>query len=192
MIMRRIPGIPGYQANLTGAQKERVLEQLGHHLACIHSIKRPGFGVLIAQGASFAGGSPTLWDYVRDDYACRIQALPSEVLSRQQAEELWVRLERERAAFTVESGSLLHGDYHLKNVLVQGAQVTGIVDFETLMVGDPVADFRALYHWSHQSDAELRAVQRGYGRPDLFDGDFMKKLLLYELLLELEVLWWKH
>jgi Ser/Thr protein kinase RdoA (MazF antagonist) len=42
----------------------------------------------------------------------------------------------------VTTGCLLHRDYHFENILQQEGKVTGIIDFEWAMSGDPVFDCR--------------------------------------------------
>jgi aminoglycoside phosphotransferase (APT) family kinase protein len=39
-----------------------------------------------------------------------------------------------------DKGALLHLDYHLRNVLTDGKQITGIVDWTNALAGDPRAD----------------------------------------------------
>ncbi len=192
IILRRLPGVPAYQANLAPAEWAAILKQLGHYLSRIHTIRLPGFGYLVPQGAAYAGRSASLWDYVQEELDRCVRALPAAVLSKERAEDIRARLQRERSSFVLGAASLLHGDYQLKNVLIQGVEVTGIVDFETLVAGDPVADFRALHYWSKQQHTDLDAVRRGYGDKRLFDDAFMKKLYLYEILLALAILWWEH
>lgn len=192
LLMRRLPGVPAYRAGLTTAEKGAVLEELGHYLSLIHRIHLPGFGDLAARGTAFAGRYASWWEYLQAEYARRAAALPEDVLPREWAVAIRDRLERNRASFALGSASLVHGDYQLKNVLVQGARVSGIVDFENLVAGDPVWDFRALHFWSGQKDADLRVLRRGYGRKEPCGDDFMERLQLYELLLALEVLWWEH
>jgi len=80
----------------------------------------------------------------------------------------------------------------LKNVLVQGANVTGILDFENLLAGDPLMDFAPLRYWSRDPARTMAALRRGYGRSPLADPDAGRRLALYELLLALEIRWWEE
>jgi hypothetical protein len=53
-------------------------------------------------------------------------------------EQLLVRFQPLMSVVT--TGCLLHRDYHFENVLQQEGKVTGIIDFEWAMSGDPVFD----------------------------------------------------
>ena len=44
-----------------------------------------------------------------------------------------------------ENGHMLHGDFHIKNILVQNGESL-LVDMDTLCVGDPVFEFSGLYN----------------------------------------------
>lgn len=43
-----------------------------------------------------------------------------------------------------ENDHMLHGDYHLKNVMMQNGEVL-LIDMDTLCVGDPVFEFASIY-----------------------------------------------
>jgi hygromycin-B 7''-O-kinase len=192
MVMSRLPGVPAYRATLTQTVRATVLEQLGEYLARLHSITLSGFGPLVAHGAEYAGRFKSWWEYIEDECLRRVQALPEEILSRQHAAEIRERLEAEQVRLDTPTASLIHGDYQLKNVLVQGDRVTGIVDFENLVAGDPVADFAPLHFWSEQPARDLAALCRGYGMSYSLGLDSMHRLYVYELLLAFEILRWEH
>ena len=44
-----------------------------------------------------------------------------------------------------ENGHMLHGDFHIKNVLVQNEESL-LIDMDTLCVGDPIFEFSGLYN----------------------------------------------
>jgi len=46
---------------------------------------------------------------------------------------------------TIVSDSLIHMDFHHHNVVVEGKQITGIIDWGNARVGDPRADFARTY-----------------------------------------------
>jgi aminoglycoside phosphotransferase (APT) family kinase protein len=94
--------------------------------------------------------------------------------------------------FAPDGTVLVHGDFQGNNVLVQDGRVSGILDFENLVAGDPALDFKPVHFHSDAPTRDLAALRRGYGaRPGLFDDRFMRRLLVYELVFALELLWWK-
>jgi aminoglycoside phosphotransferase (APT) family kinase protein len=191
MIMRRLPGSPAFPAPRSRAARDAILEQLGQYLARIHTISLPGWGQLEGRDSAIAGRASSLWEAIQDALAERVAALPTEVLSPHRAEEIRRALKGSKAVFALPSACLVHGDFQFKNVLVGDTRVTGIVDFENLTAGDPVMDFTPIYFWSRQRESDLSAMQRGYGQSPIFDARFSQKLRVYEMLLVLEILWWK-
>ena len=190
VIMRRLPGVPAHLIPLTPGRREGVLEQLGYHLAHVHQVRLTGFGGLVATSRGYSGRYHSAGDYLLAELGERATRLPKEVLPRAQVAKLQTRLEAGRLIVDPTEPVLIHGDYHFKNVLVQDGRVTGIVDFENLVAGDPVLDFKDIHLRSTWPDSDLRALQRGYGRPDLFDDRFWAKLYLYEVPRLLEILNW--
>lgn len=52
------------------------------------------------------------------------------------------------ASFSPETPHLVHGDFHLGNMLSDGEKVTGIVDWEMVQYGDFMLDIAGLHFWS--------------------------------------------
>jgi len=195
MVMRRLPGVPAFEVSLTPRTRATILEQLGRHLLAIHSIPLAGFGYLELQNGVYIGRSSSWWAYVREEGERRLTKLPTAILPPPLAAAIERRFEQTRTKRELDQAVLLHGDYQLKNILVQNLQVTGILDFENLLAGDPVLDFCALHfcalhYWSRHPATTLRHLLRGYGRSPATP-DFLWRLYRYELLLALEILWWE-
>ncbi|CAM4147481.1 aminoglycoside phosphotransferase family protein [Lederbergia lenta] len=62
----------------------------------------------------------------------------------------------ELANFSPATPHLVHGDFHLGNMLSDGQQVTGIVDWEMAMFGDFMFDLAGLHFWSPQLEFPQR------------------------------------
>ena len=64
-----------------------------------------------------------------------------------------------------ENDHMMHGDYHLKNVMMQNGEVL-LIDMDTLCVGDPVFEFASIYQ-AYVGFAELdpEVTMRFYGLP---------------------------
>lgn len=164
---------------------------MGGYLRAIHRIPIAGFGHLKLRDGTNAGRFPSWWAYVREEGRERLTKLPPSLLSPEIVAFIERRLRQTGAERELERATLLHGDYQLKNVLVQKGQVTGILDFENLLAGDPVFDFCALHYWSRDPATTAHHLLRGYGRSPSEEA-FMRRLYLYELLLALEILWWEN
>ncbi|SNQ48665.1 Putative aminoglycoside phosphotransferase (fragment) [Frankia canadensis] len=60
---------------------------------------------------------------------------------------------------------ILHGDYRLGNLLAEGSEVTGIVDWEIWSLGDPRIDVAWFLMWAADAGMPL-AVRAAAGWPD--------------------------
>jgi aminoglycoside phosphotransferase (APT) family kinase protein len=190
MISRRLPGVTGNEAKkgLTEEQLLDVYRQLGHYYYLIHSIKAPGFGQLEQKGQEFVGRYSNQWEYIEHEIESGWwvkHALCTGLITKSKLSELKSRFERNRNLFDLEQASLVHGDLStsLKNVILDGSEITGIVDMENVKVTDPVADFAYFHFWGGQNTEYFEALKSGYDDQGFFDGNFMKKVYLYQLLL---------
>jgi aminoglycoside phosphotransferase (APT) family kinase protein len=100
-------------------------------------------------------------------------------MARAQIDALRQRFEQNRDLFEVERACLVYAAAGLKNVVLDGARVVGVVDMENAVAGEPVNDFDALHY---ETDADFDSVKRDYGRPQLLDASFSRKLALYRML----------
>jgi aminoglycoside phosphotransferase (APT) family kinase protein len=151
-----------------------------------------GHGNLVESGDGYVGRHATAWEALRHDLEHRVANLPPRLLPEDRVERVRVRIERGRELFASDGTVLVHGDFQGNNVLVEDARVTGILDFENLVAGDPALDFKPVHFHSDAPVRDLAALRRGYGaRPALFDDRFLRRLLVYELVFALELLWWK-
>lgn len=113
----------------------------------------------IGNPAGFLERQVPRWLDLLDSYN-RMENYPESSLIGVQSVARWLE-ENRPAAFTP---GIMHGDYHLSNILVdpQGADVRAIVDWEMTTVGDPLLDLGWLLatwpdpRWSGQPPSELR------------------------------------
>lgn len=185
MITKRIPGVSGESGGLTEEQKLEVLNQLGHYLRLIHTIKIPGFGWLKPEGQGYRGRFDSLWAFILSFFGPEFSGnrLPEGKL-----EEFKCRFEDSKDLFDLKEASLVHGDMSLKNVIVEGTKVTGVLDMENVKAHDPIFDFAWLDFWVNGQGPYLEALKRGYGDSAIFSDNFEKRMLLYELTLVISTL----
>ncbi len=181
-VTRRIPGANGLQANLSRSDRVATLRQLGRFLALIHSIRLEGFGFLQPTAHGYIGQYPTLWENwasVLSGAPWWNQLLRDGLVVDDQVSAVRRRFEEHRTLFDTAQSCLVYADGGLKNLVVQGSRVVGLVDMENVVAAEAVNDFDALHY---DSEEEFTAVCEGYGRPELFDAAFFRKLTLYRLL----------
>ncbi len=191
LLLRWLPGVPAFRAPLAPGGRADVLAQLGQHLARLHGLALDGFGPLRGGAGANAGAASSWWGYIRAEGIRRLARLPGTALPLPLARRIARHFDAAAAWRAPGRAVLVHGDFQLKNVLVRGAHVTGILDFENLLAGDPLLDFAPLRYWSRDPARTMAALQRGYGRSPLADPDAGRRLALYELLLALEIRWWE-
>lgn len=166
LISQRVPGNPIEPAwpEMSQAQRNKLASQAGTLFAHLHSHKFNFFG-------EFSKQSPfpktSTWP------AC-LQAKLHYHLN--EARTLGIFNTEEEALFTnalqsnaenlkVETASLLHGDYHFGNMLYVGDRITGILDFEWSMAGDPLFDLcRWVFPDAEEWAAGREALFAAYGK----------------------------
>ena len=76
-----------------------------------------------------------------------------------------------------ENYHMMHGDYHVKNVMMQNGEVL-LIDMDTLCYGDPVFEFASIF-LAYQGFGELdhEETKRFLGLEHTFAGEFWKKTL---------------
>jgi aminoglycoside phosphotransferase (APT) family kinase protein len=169
LVMSRLPGESAQAAleTMDSADVAEVYRQMGAVLADVHRIEREAFGYYhrdlifdpqptneafmlrlagrkLAQFAEWSGDR-ALHDAARDFIGDRGWVLAGCTVPR-----------------------LLHNDFHELNVLVErtpdGPVVTGFIDVEDAMAGDPMADVAKTCAYSVRDDAvKLRGLREGYG-----------------------------
>jgi hypothetical protein len=202
MIMTLLPGVS--LAGLDGAARSapRVREQLGAAIARMHTVLSPtgrfGYEGERAHGATWGEAFAAIIDaLLRDARRWQVRLpVPEEEISALVAEH---RGELDR----VTRASLLHFDLWDENVLCSPApsppptpgpdtgelELTGLVDGERYLFGDPLLDFvsPALFHRIEDASAFAggHPFARGYGRSTSFTADEVRRLTLYRMHLYL-------
>lgn len=196
VISARASGVAAFSAELTPAERVTVFEQLGRYAARIHCIPVQGFGALRPDDSgSYVGADNSLAAWAERDLEeslGMLTALPSAPLSAAQSSEIRALFATVRAALDLPTAVLAHGDFRLKNVLVEGGTVTAVLDFEMAMAGDPALDLAWLLHSDEKEEAEREALLRGYEAeaPGVLTGNFAQRIAWYRLRYALIELWW--
>lgn len=188
LISTRLPGLPVIDGwhTLTEDARERLAVSAGRHLAAIHKVRFPRFGKLrdIADG----GGFEHWYDYVVD-YLLRYadQARDLSILDEVLEREIVIALVRERGLLdSVGDGRLVHSDYHFENILHDGVDISGILDFEWAFSGDPAWDFVPEDQWELTCPGSREHLSAGYTSVTPLDSTFPRRLTIYKLVSELE------
>lgn len=179
ILMERLPGKPWTE--MPGVPEERVLAQTGAYLAQCHELTAERYGYLgahqvMAPAPSWSEAFSVMWHKLLQDI---------EQTGIYDAEEAnWLRrlLDDHLRLFDRPVGaSLLHMDVWHQNLLVDAeGNVTGVVDWDRALWGDPEIEFAVLDYCGISKPA----FWEGYGKPrDLSREAQVRQLfyLLYEL-----------
>ena len=161
ILMSRLPGEALSSAAVTRGAAARLYGEVGAALREIHSITRGAYGYLGAHRCMKAqpdwpGAFGVMWNKLLDDIvACG-------GYSAEEADALRRALDANVKAFGHNPGShLLHMDVWAQNILCDSAgRLTGIVDFDRALWGDPEIEF-AVLDYCGVSTPEF---WEGYGR----------------------------
>lgn len=198
LLMNVLPGRPLSEASLSWRQVENVLRQTGACLRQLHSLIATdclgthAFGYLgehrpMEPQPSWQEAFAVMWSkLLADVHACGAYDT-SEVSD---AEKLF---ERHRSVFTHEvQPRLLHMDVWSENILVDDAgNVTGLVDFDRALWGDPEIEFAVLDYCGISEPP----FWEGYGSPrDQSDAAQLRRLfyLAYELQKYMPIYAWRR
>jgi Ser/Thr protein kinase RdoA (MazF antagonist) len=161
LLMERLPGMPLTEATLTKAQVDGVLEQVGMCLAQMHALVADRYGYLgshrpMQPQPTWSEAFVVMWNKLLDDVVACGGYAPEEADAMRRLLDVYrPHLEHDAPA------SLLHMDVWSQNILVDGTgHVTGLVDLDRALWGDPEIEFAVLDYCGISEPA----FWRGYGR----------------------------
>lgn len=129
LVMRRAPGtVPlGWHA-VAEPERSQLAAQAVGILAALHAVDPAPLAELIPPGRA----APTEFEWYAH-HLRRHEPLPPVLRAG-----LWW-LERHRPAVSPRT-ALVHGDFRMGNMTVEGERITGVLDWEMAAPGDPLAD----------------------------------------------------
>lgn len=198
MIQRKIPGKNMYK--IERSLWPRILRSVGKQLSMIYKIKFPGFGPIDVDKFRNTGelvGSFDSWtEYLKDNFDKKIDGVAKKAkiqesngfahtnLSKLQIDKLLKIVDgagliknKINKDIDMKAGhSLIQGDPHFEHFLVDKGKLSGIIDFNKTLIGDPLYDI-----------AYFSVMPNGEYYPDLLEksGIKMDKELfeIYRLLI---------
>lgn len=140
-------------------QQELILKDVARHLVALgqQDIDRSeGYGWISPEGTtSSSSWSQTIETFFRedpDDFYQNWTRLYDESFLERPLFEAGYSAMLELLQYAPDRPLLVHGDFHLGNMLSDGSRVTGIVDWEMAMYGDFMFDVAGLHFWSPALD----------------------------------------
>ncbi len=190
LIMTRVPGrtVSDSLRDLSAAAQGQIAFSAGAYLATLHGHTFAQFGLLheIAAGKP----QPDWAAFVRgfyQDYGQQAQALG--VLPENTWERIQAVMDRMQPLFAALSqGCMVHGDYHYANLLQQDGVLTGVVDFDWVMSGDPMWDFRVDEQLEAAAAGSQKAFYAGYTSRRALPEAHAERVAFYRIGLYLDYL----
>ncbi len=158
------------------------LKQIGMYMAKLHSIKTQGYGFFDNEQAR-VGKLIGLYDSNEKHYMAALDLDEEFHLanSNHVGLELIVKafkiLKENAAIASCDQPTLVHNDIADWNTVVEGDQVTGILDWDECFSGDPVFDFAttSLFY----TDDQMEILKSGYQQISKLPTNYEEKFTLY-------------
>jgi aminoglycoside phosphotransferase (APT) family kinase protein len=129
LVMRRVPGtVPVGWHSLPEPQRSTLALEAVDVLARLHSVDASSLAPLVGPDRH----APTTLEWY-SRFLARFEPLPAVL----RAGLWWLERHRPQAPPTQ---ALVHGDFRMGNLAVEGDRITGVLDWEMAAPGDPVAD----------------------------------------------------
>lgn len=190
LIMTKLEGktITESDADLDTDSKLKIAFSAGEHLATIHSFSLDNYGLLFEIAAAI--NKPRWVDYVTD--FCQgygKEALDFGTISPELLNRVYAVMEKMQPLLnTVNQGRFVHGDYNISNILQNNGQITGIIDFEWALSGDPSWDFRIDNQFEVEIEGGKGAFYAGYTQHRELPDSHWQRVSFYRIGLYLDYL----
>jgi aminoglycoside phosphotransferase (APT) family kinase protein len=189
--MTRLEGanVLGLERTLDRSQVLSIYEQMGRALREIHRIAMDAFGYIGTDGVVTPFASNRA--YMLSQFERKLGGF--DQFGGKPALAARLRGYVERSAALLDGcvrASLCHYDFHTGNVLAVGHRLTGIVDLENAIAGDPLMDLAKTLAYAVRDDEDKRAaLLDGYGPIDR--AAWQETLRLYQFYSAIELwAWW--
>lgn len=163
--------------------EEGLVTKVGSMMARLHQIEVEGFGPFDnekAKNGELVGLHNTQAEAVRAGLTFNLGVLEGKgMLTTVQKESVIALFSEDNPFLTTDKPVLVHNDFADWNLLTDGKEVTGILDFDECVAGDPVADIAC---WSTFFEPErLQEFLDGYWQVAQQPADFKDKFELFRL-----------
>lgn len=177
MLMEYIPGTPLSGLSLASDTEEEIMEKTGYYLRQLHEncrgeqfgyLKNPHTGLEDSWWRAFS----TMWANLILDLETR------EIYDKKQADRARKVLRQYESIFPEPSqASLLHMDIWGQNILLEENKISGILDWDRSVWGDPEIEFAVLDYCGFNNPA----FWRGYGQQPEQNREFKIRARFYHL-----------
>jgi hygromycin-B 7''-O-kinase len=192
VLMEKIDGeiLSKFGAELEPSQLREIYRQLGGALRAIHSISLESFGY-ISNG--IIDPHPNNHSYMTHQFRKKLSEF-SHLGGKQSTHDTVKEFLSDNSYLFKEcpSAVLCHNDYHEGNFLLNKIdtkwKLTGVIDVENALAGDPFLDIAKMYYYAiHDNTDKEQGFWDGYGRVSV---PWKQRLNIYKLYHALELWDW--
>lgn len=191
LLVERIPGKPlKEQLYLRREEIKSYYKEAGYLLSRIHTIRTESFGPLKSGGkGSFNSWKEFLLRHVNKgilDYL-----LEMKIISEGLKERILQVFNSEKAYLELKSPVLLHGDFSNAHIFIDKGKISGIIDLEDCVSGDPLYDLVSpeLYCEIAGTPSSIPYFLEGY-QNGFTNEELGRRLTFYKLQKTLPLIWW--
>ncbi len=152
-----ITKLPGYimddHAELY--DNDQLFEDIARNLALCRNVTFRGYGSAVRNGDLFVGEYSTWPEFL--DSAEQLFESPKIIseLHKNEIAKLSSMWRAQKPRVKLEQGALVHGDFAMSSLFVDGQTLTGIIDFGDAFIGDPLMDIAYF---------RLKEISKTYGQ----------------------------
>lgn len=189
LITERLPGdsVSKYWQTLDNTKQSQLITQAAQHLHSIHNVGVPSFGPLDPGSKNHSSWRDYLGDTLQEH--CRNLGLSGAFSDQFTMEQkIWAAFKLvEPLLLAVKEPKLIHGDFHFNNLIGTPTKITGVIDLEWSIGGDPEMDFRNptnINESAHGAEPQLFTAYHRLARQEFgqLKNDFYRLMIKLELI----------
>lgn len=185
MIMQRLPGKTMQSLwPIDGGLDATLIKETGKYMALIHKVKPEGFGFFlnytVKNKKRLVGQYDKLSGHILSSLDRNLLSLVGfKAIQSDQSEKIKRLFEKYADYMENVEGTLIHNDIADWNTLVHNGHISGFIDWDECVSGDPIMDFA---QWSLFFDEKrLAHMIDGYVEVSTLPENFKEKLHFYKL-----------
>lgn len=164
---------------------ERLFADIARNLALCSDVKFKGFGFAAQTGGLFTGEHSTWLDFLNtSEQSFENPNIADSGLGESFIARLHDTWNIQKPNMDLEQGTLVHGDFAMSSLFVEGRRLTGIIDFGDAFIGDPLMDiayFRLKEITKPYGEDTYRRLLRHYAdvRNITINNELEQKIIFY-------------
>jgi len=171
---------------ITPSLQKKLSFEAGTLLSKIHEVTFPKFGDIQNGEGEYPTWTECIFYRLNQKMKCCYDAQLLSKTHLQQIENIF--FQKKEILDSVKNATLVHSDFHFGNLLFEKEHISGIIDFEWSLAGDPEWDLKDPFTF----EGSWEPFMEGYKSKVTLSTFFNEKMNLYNLLMNLELTFVAH